>query len=253
MKKNKLFILMALAMCLTMPTMIFLGGCQKEDEIEQATDLLDLNVTNLSEMSSEQKTIFEKASAIINDNSHFSDGRFVLDVKSGKEIGMSEDLFNFFVSILDEQNQYFEELESKGYVGTETEKNKVQFIKSDEQISFMKTRSYEEEKRTIPSGGLDGVVFGPTDTQLYLSRGTIEDILSVYENDDDPLNGEVILYLPSVLPGYLANAFCNYIDKEKLIDLRHDNDDGTIFTFIGTSVSSTEGQEHDDEVWIAIG
>jgi len=90
-----------------------LAGCQKEEKSsESSKPLLDLDVSALSSvLSEEQASIIRQGQELINENAIYEDRAFHLTVNSGAEIGMSERLFNFYKANIAAQNEQIKDID----------------------------------------------------------------------------------------------------------------------------------------------
>jgi hypothetical protein len=91
----------------------FVTGCQEEDSLDSLDVFLDLDMISLSKrnLTEHEMIIFQKSQELINANAKYKNGKFILNIKQGAEIGMSDRLFDFFQESIININQQIEGME----------------------------------------------------------------------------------------------------------------------------------------------
>lgn len=176
---------------------------------EQKNALLDVDTTNWTHLNSSQQEIFNNARKVINDKLSFNDGRYSMTVTSGKEIGMTERLFTFFVHKMNERNAEFAKIEAKGYVAVEIKKNIIQFVKPKTKVKMSLTASESETAYVTPWGGLTGMVYiDVIEVQVYISYSTLSRINQDYQAYcQDSINHEFDAFTVSSYMDYAPTDF----------------------------------------------
>jgi hypothetical protein len=90
-----------------------LVGCQKEEFTDQTEVFLDLDIAALSDGSLTEQELFilQKGQKLIDAHAKYQNGKFILTVKDGSEIGISDRLFNFYIEAIENINKQIKGLD----------------------------------------------------------------------------------------------------------------------------------------------
>lgn len=89
-------------------TVITFWACSKDSESYQPDEFLQFSGNvNFSQLNNAESVILQKAQKRIDKHIRLSNGQFSMDIQSGKEAGMSEEIFNFFLQLHEIQQRKY--------------------------------------------------------------------------------------------------------------------------------------------------
>lgn len=109
MKTN---LLKGIAICFIAIVALSFTGCQQDENLSDSTNtstsqnIIDYDITKLSyEMTQDENKLASKALQIMDNYIQFKNNKYVLNAPNGLSIGLSEKVFNFYKTRMEETNE----------------------------------------------------------------------------------------------------------------------------------------------------
>jgi hypothetical protein len=148
----------------------FMTGCQKEEEeINESVEFLDLDISALSsEIQESDRLIVEAAKDRIDPYVIYENGQYKISIKSGRQIQISDRLFQMFINTIESSNQSLNELKSNTGVAI------VQDIKDKKILHIVELKNSVRLKSGNPESpipiGYSGIDWRWYGYDLYLTN-----------------------------------------------------------------------------------
>ena len=163
-------------------TVITFWACSKDSESYQPDEFLQFSGNvNFSQLNNAESVILQKAQKRIDKHIRLSNGQFSMDIQSGKEAGMSEEIFNFFSNCMKSSNENIRKAQSAGFAVIQTGSKSLQIINPDKQIPFALTKTDTE----IPEGGITGVQSFWWGSKTYFSNADLKEAADILNTGGD--------------------------------------------------------------------
>lgn len=131
-------------------------------------EFLDMDVSNLQNMSQEQKTILKKAIDRLHPFVTCTNKVYSLSIQSGKEVEISDGLFDLLKSTMMKTNLTIKDL---NVVPDKNDPTKLHLIKKTTLYSNVRYKIQTDE--STPPVGSQGIVYTEYGSQLYLTQEDI--------------------------------------------------------------------------------
>ena len=165
---KKLFICIVSA-ALIVAGSVFLHSCEQSSLFDNTHEVfLDLNVSNMENLTSSQLLIFEEAKSRIDRHVTFDGKQYQLSIRSGREVNISESLFQHFGSVMNETNTMLKDM----IVIPCAVDSRILYLFDESQPIQMNAR-LRSGVEAPPSGGVTTFTVHWWGYNLYLSRTTL--------------------------------------------------------------------------------
>ncbi|MCC2600319.1 hypothetical protein [Sphingobacterium sp. FBM7-1] len=167
-------------------------SCQNEHEyFPDAPQVQSLG--NRNKPTKAQVETLKKFDKVVDEKLSFQDGQFTLDIKSGSEIGLDQELFDYYQERLKERNEYLAQMIEEGFMPVEVKKNVIQFVDTKNKVGLKSVIINPEYPYTIPYDGLNGVsLTGLNIMDVYLSKGRLPNLLDAWDVGLQRYTGELV-------------------------------------------------------------
>lgn len=165
--KRKFFISMALAAVAAVSVLVV--ACQKE-----TPELLDLDMSQITMMTSAQQAIFDEATKRIDKYISFDAdaGQYVMGAGlSAAKVGLSERFFDYFQRNFETTNVRLKQIQGDGMMAVEVSKNYLKVFNPEDGFDML-TKVLPDD--AIEKGGITDVDFYWYGYDLYLSNSTLQ-------------------------------------------------------------------------------
>ena len=199
-------------------------SCQSEDTYIPQEQLLKMEDNHLRPNKSQIHTL-EKFDEVIDEKLSFKDGQFFLDIKSGSEIGLDQELFDYYQERLKTTNEYLSQMIEEGFLPVEVKRNVIQFVNTKNKIGLNSVIINPEYPYTIPSGGLKGVsLTGMFTIDVYVKANDVYMMYNSFEPSIDSYSpSKIALLLPFQAPSNVANDLAIHFNSLYESPLPKDN------------------------------
>lgn len=179
MKFTNKKILFAVTTLFIVALMPFIQSCSNTDESIQiesskntSLEYLDVDVSKMQEPTEKQMQILKKAKDRINSYVVCENKKFILKVKTGSEIQMSERLFKSFQAVINHMNLIIKD----NAVMSDAKNPQLFHVSKSNLNSQVRFKASPNEK--TPPGGINDIELTSTGDKIYMSHQTLSYLTS---------------------------------------------------------------------------